>query len=97
MQRDGACTSLWQSNMPAYPSPATAIPKEVVDVLIVGGGLTGITTALMLQKAGKKCIVAEANTLRLLDELNGKPELVALVAVFLRDVRLIDNMLLRNN
>lgn len=41
--------------------------------------------------------VAEANTLRLLDELNGKPDLVALVAVFLRDVRLIDNMLLRNN
>jgi len=63
MQRDGACTSLWQSNMPAYPSPATPIPQEVVDVLIVGGGITGITTALQLQKAGKKCVVAEANTL----------------------------------
>ena len=63
MQRDGACTSLWQSNMPAYPSPAKPIPQEVVDVLIVGGGITGITTALLLQKAGKKCIVAEANTL----------------------------------
>ncbi|HKP31860.1 MAG TPA: FAD-dependent oxidoreductase [Chitinophagaceae bacterium] len=63
MQRDGALTSLWQSNMPAYPSPATPIPQEIVDILIVGGGITGITTALLLQKAGKKCIVAEANTL----------------------------------
>src|SRR2546423_2474449 len=63
MQRDGACTSLWQFNMPAYQSPAVPAPKEVMDILIVGGGITGITTALLLQKAGKKCIVAEAQTL----------------------------------
>ena len=63
MQRDGARTSLWQSNMPSYPSPATTPPADVVDVLIVGGGITGITTALMLQKSGKQCVVAEAKTL----------------------------------
>ncbi len=63
MQRDGARTSLWQYNMPAYPSPASTPPTEVVDVLIVGGGITGITTALLLQQAGKKCVVAEAKTL----------------------------------
>ena len=59
MQRDGARTSLWQANMPAYPSQANTPPADVVDVLIVGGGITGITTALLLQKAGKRCVVAD--------------------------------------
>jgi len=63
MQRDGARTSLWQNNMPSYPSPATTPPTDIVDVLIVGGGITGITTALMLQLSGKQCLVAEAKTL----------------------------------
>jgi len=63
MQRYGARTSLWQANMPAYPSQANTPPADVVDVLIVGGGITGITTALLLQKAGKRCVVAEAQTL----------------------------------
>ena len=63
MQRDGARTSLWQANMPAYPSHATVPPPNVMDVLVVGGGITGVTTALLLQKAGKKCILAEAQTL----------------------------------
>src|SRR6185295_4880571 len=63
MQRDGARTSLWQNDMPSYPSPATTPPKDTVDVLIVGGGITGITTALLLQLSGKQCVVAEAKTL----------------------------------
>ena len=29
----------------------------------MGGGITGITTALLLQKAGKKCMIAEAKTI----------------------------------
>ena len=33
------------------------------DVIIVGGGITGISTGLLLQKAGKKCIIAEAKTI----------------------------------
>jgi pantoate--beta-alanine ligase len=36
--------------------------------------------------------IADANTLRLVDTWNGSQKLVALVAVFIRDVRLIDNM-----
>jgi glycine/D-amino acid oxidase-like deaminating enzyme/nitrite reductase/ring-hydroxylating ferredoxin subunit len=63
MQRDGARTSLWQFNTPAYPSPAVIPPTETMDVLIVGGGITGITTALLLQLSGKKCVLAEAQTL----------------------------------
>jgi glycine/D-amino acid oxidase-like deaminating enzyme/nitrite reductase/ring-hydroxylating ferredoxin subunit len=35
----------------------------VYDVIIVGGGITGVSTALLLQNAGKKCLVIEANNL----------------------------------
>ena len=62
MKRDGAQKSLWQE-VPDYVSKTTSIPDEVFDVVIVGGGMTGITTALQLQKAGKKVLVAEAQTL----------------------------------
>ena len=63
MQRDGARLSLWQYKMPAYQSVVAAIPSDIMDVLIVGGGITGITTALLLQLAGKKCVLAEAKSL----------------------------------
>jgi hypothetical protein len=63
MQRDGALISLWQHKMPDYVTQGTSITDEIFDVLIVGGGITGITTALQLQKAGKKCILAEAYTI----------------------------------
>src|SRR5207244_6826538 len=35
----------------------------VYDIAIIGGGITGITTALLLQKAGKQCIVIEKENL----------------------------------
>jgi glycine/D-amino acid oxidase-like deaminating enzyme/nitrite reductase/ring-hydroxylating ferredoxin subunit len=63
MQRDGARTSLWQDKMPDYVSKNTSVQQEIFDVLIVGGGMTGICTGLMLQKAGKSCTVVEAHTL----------------------------------
>ena len=63
MKRDGALTSLWQNKMPDYISQTSIVPKEKYDVVIVGGGITGITTALLLQKAGKKCLLAEAQTI----------------------------------
>ncbi|GGH01471.1 (2Fe-2S)-binding protein [Mucilaginibacter phyllosphaerae] len=37
-------------------------PGAVYDALIVGGGITGLTAALLLQKAGKKTLIAEAHT-----------------------------------
>ena len=63
MNRDGATTSLWQTGVANYNTKPTAFNAATYDVLIVGGGITGITTALLLQKAGKKCLVAEAHGL----------------------------------
>jgi glycine/D-amino acid oxidase-like deaminating enzyme len=63
MNRDGATKSLWQNNVPGYDASENEPEAEVYDVIIVGGGITGLTTALLLQEAGKKCIVAEAQTL----------------------------------
>ncbi|MEO6583470.1 MAG: FAD-dependent oxidoreductase [Ferruginibacter sp.] len=59
MNRDGALTSLWQSSKQSIPT--TAYPAdELFDVAIIGAGITGLSTAISLQKAGKKCIVLEA-------------------------------------
>lgn len=60
--RDGATKSLWQNTAENYSSKKTSIEKYY-DVAIAGGGITGITTALLLQKAGKSCIVFEAYNL----------------------------------
>lgn len=61
--RDGACTSLWQSSVAPYEAINQPDNNTVYDVIIVGGGITGISTALLLQQAGKKCMVLEAANL----------------------------------
>ena len=63
MKRDGATISLWQDNVSDFTPTESASVNAVYDVLIAGGGITGITTALLLQKAGKRVVVAEAHTL----------------------------------
>lgn len=63
MKRDGATTSLWQDTVQDATFAGANTGDTVFDVLIVGGGITGITTALLLQKAGKQCLVAEAQNL----------------------------------
>ena len=63
MKRDGALTSIWQYNMPEHHSKNKIERGKVYDVIIAGGGITGITTALLLQEAGKTCVVVEANNL----------------------------------
>jgi len=59
--RDSHTESPWQS-IPIGVSlvePATGV-SNVFDVIIVGAGITGMTTALLLQKSGKSCMVLEA-------------------------------------
>lgn len=58
--RDGACESIWQSSAGADLQTSPAEDK-VYDVIVVGGGITGITTALLLQEAGKQCLLIEAS------------------------------------
>lgn len=63
IERDGNCISLWQDYTSPYESNNTAREDTVYDVLIVGGGITGITTGLLLQEAGKRCLLLEAANL----------------------------------
>lgn len=63
MNRDGSLKSLWQEKTVDYVPVNKWNSEQVYDVLIVGGGITGLTTALLLQTNGKKCIVAEAKNL----------------------------------
>ncbi len=62
MKRDGATVSLWQDTVQDKEFRGGS-PAESYDVLIVGGGITGVTTALLLQKKGKKVAIAEAHNL----------------------------------
>src|SRR5437762_1656870 len=59
MKRDGQCISLWQYQMADYKADGNHLPAEA-DVVIVGGGITGISTALQLQRAGLSCVLVEA-------------------------------------
>lgn len=62
LERDGARASLWQTTTERFNSPAINHSGEF-DVIIVGGGITGLATALNLQEGGMRCAVLEAKTL----------------------------------
>ncbi|MCF0069617.1 FAD-dependent oxidoreductase [Dyadobacter sp. CY261] len=59
--RDGRNQSLWQKNISNDHEHRAFDPSQTYDVLIVGAGITGITTALLLQKAGMQCAIADAH------------------------------------
>ncbi|WP_294245742.1 FAD-dependent oxidoreductase [uncultured Chryseobacterium sp.] len=60
MYRDGARKSIWQEEIKRF---STESGQQFFDVAVVGGGITGISTALKLQQAGKKCILLEASNI----------------------------------
>ena len=51
-------TSLWLDNSAALPDDA--LPEGPVDEIVVGAGITGLTTALLLARAGRRVAVVEA-------------------------------------
>jgi glycine/D-amino acid oxidase-like deaminating enzyme/nitrite reductase/ring-hydroxylating ferredoxin subunit len=63
LPRDSKTVSPWQQQ------PGLAQQQEVVysdityDVVIIGAGLTGLTTGLLLQQQGKNCIILDGHTI----------------------------------
>src|SRR3954469_7197205 len=57
-------TSLWlanRANQPSPPSPLLETDRHA-DVAVVGAGITGLITAVLLARAGKSVIVLEAHS-----------------------------------
>jgi glycine/D-amino acid oxidase-like deaminating enzyme/nitrite reductase/ring-hydroxylating ferredoxin subunit len=63
MKRDGSLHSLWQDTTNMHVPKSEATDEQLFDVVIAGGGITGITTGLLLQKAGKSVLIAEAQSI----------------------------------
>src|SRR5204862_1060973 len=63
MERDGNLTSLWQATANEVPQEVASLPAGIVDVVVVGAGITGLSTGLELVKAGKSCVVVEAKNI----------------------------------
>lgn len=62
--RDGALESPWQTDLPTVTQkPTLNSDEKVFDCAIIGGGITGLTTALLLQQKGKQTVIAEAHTI----------------------------------
>ena len=63
MERDGKNISLWQDLQAIFSSGNGKHTNIVYDVIVVGGGITGVTTAYELQKRGKNCLLIESRNL----------------------------------
>ncbi|HTE02485.1 MAG TPA: FAD-dependent oxidoreductase [Mucilaginibacter sp.] len=63
IKRDGELKSPWQEGLPAVVQPVAGDTADMIyDCLVVGAGITGLTTALLLQQGGKKTLIAEAHS-----------------------------------
>lgn len=55
-------TSLWLDGHTAAERPELSGRDTVVDVAVVGAGITGLVTAVLLARAGRRVLVIEART-----------------------------------
>ncbi|MEI8123991.1 MAG: FAD-dependent oxidoreductase, partial [bacterium] len=53
---------IWSEGVDVVEYPRTVLPKET-DILIIGGGMAGLTNAYLLSKIGKKILLLEKNML----------------------------------
>jgi glycine/D-amino acid oxidase-like deaminating enzyme len=60
MQNDPRSHGLWEKSAPAAPATTPLHGTADADVVVVGGGYTGMSTALHLAEAGAKVTVLEA-------------------------------------
>ena len=61
--RHGLVTSPWLSDLHDRPPRPRAVGDVRADVAVVGGGITGLTVALALARAGREVVVLEADRL----------------------------------
>jgi glycine/D-amino acid oxidase-like deaminating enzyme/nitrite reductase/ring-hydroxylating ferredoxin subunit len=62
--RDSLTQSPWQLAEAQIPPLSDNHEKhEIFDVIIIGAGITGLTTALLLQQKGKTCLVIDGGTI----------------------------------
>jgi len=55
-------TSYWLDTSEPFVGRTTGLPVDSCDVVVVGGGITGLTAALALAKKGARVVVCEAGT-----------------------------------
>lgn len=58
-------TSLWEATAPESKGFPVFEGKESADVAIIGGGITGLTAAMLLSQAGKSVVLLEARSIGL--------------------------------
>ena len=56
-------TSVWQQEEPLKTQYSALASDISCDVLVIGAGITGVTTAYMLQKAGKRVVLVEKDVI----------------------------------
>ena len=56
-------TSVWIDTAPDQPEHPTLAGDVLADVAVIGGGIVGITTALLLEEGGARVALVEANRL----------------------------------
>jgi len=63
MNRDGNNESIWQHTSSNTRHNGNIDENKVYDAVVAGAGITGVTTAMLLQQAGKDVLLAEAKNI----------------------------------